>query len=87
MKKDGNGKTAKLSQEDIFRNLPVPSALRVMIVPAVISQLTVLIYNMADTFYVGQTGNPYMVAGRPSSFRYSISPSAWPAWPESAAAP
>ncbi len=63
MKKDGNGKTAKLSQEDIFRNLPVPSALRVMIVPAVISQLTVLIYNMADTFYVGQTGNPYMVAG------------------------
>ncbi|HIR14091.1 MAG TPA: cation transporter [Candidatus Choladousia intestinavium] len=33
-----------------------------MIVPAVISQLIVLIYNMADTFYVGQTGNPYMVA-------------------------
>ena len=34
-----------------------------MVVPAVISQLIVLIYNMADTFYVGQTGNPYMVAG------------------------
>ncbi|HIX77043.1 MAG TPA: MATE family efflux transporter [Candidatus Fusicatenibacter merdavium] len=33
-----------------------------MIVPAVISQLIVLIYNMADTFYVGQTNNPYMVA-------------------------
>ena len=34
-----------------------------MILPAVISQLIVLIYNMADTFYVGQTNNPYMVAG------------------------
>ena len=34
-----------------------------MILPAVISQLIVLIYNMADTFYVGQTNIPYMVAG------------------------
>ncbi|HIV87857.1 MAG TPA: MATE family efflux transporter [Candidatus Pygmaiobacter gallistercoris] len=33
-----------------------------MILPAVISQMIVLIYNMADTFFVGQTGNPYMVA-------------------------
>ena len=51
------------AQEDVFQNLPIPAALRVMILPAVISQLIVLIYNMADTFYVGQTGNPYMVAG------------------------
>lgn len=34
-----------------------------MIIPAISSQLIVLIYNMADTFFVGQTGNPYMVAG------------------------
>ena len=51
------------SQEDIFQNLPVPSALRKMILPAISSQLIVLIYNMADTFFVGQTKNPYMVAG------------------------
>ncbi len=56
---------AKLSasQEDVFRNLPVSSALGKMILPAVASQLIVLIYNMADTFFVGQTNNPYMVAG------------------------
>lgn len=47
---------------EIFENLPPASALRVMIIPAVISQLIVLIYNMADTFYVGRTNNPYMVA-------------------------
>lgn len=52
----------KISQEEIFERLPAASALRVMIVPSVISQLIVLIYNMADTFYVGQTNNPYMVA-------------------------
>ena len=50
------------AQEDIFRNLPVSSALRKMIIPAVTSQLIVLIYNMADTFFIGQTNNPYMVA-------------------------
>ena len=44
-----------ISQEDVFQNLPIPSALRVMVVPAITSQLIVLIYNMADTFYVGQT--------------------------------
>lgn len=56
--------TDKIStRENIFNNLPVPTALRKMIVPAVASQLIVLIYNMADTFFVGQTNNPYMVAG------------------------
>lgn len=49
-------------REQIFREYPVPKALRVMVVPSIISQLIVLIYNMADTFYVGQTGNPYMIA-------------------------
>lgn len=52
----------KALQKDVFENLPIPSALRKMILPAVISQLIVLIYNMADTFFVGQTNNPYMVA-------------------------
>ena len=53
----------KTDQDQVFKNFSVQKALRVMIVPAVISQLIVLIYNMADTFYVGQTNNPYMVAG------------------------
>lgn len=53
---------ATLSREDIFRTLPIHSALAKMVLPAVASQLIVLIYNMADTFFVGQTNNPYMVA-------------------------
>lgn len=48
---------------DLFETMPVPLALRQMIVPAAISQIIVLIYNMADTFYIGRTNNPYMLAG------------------------
>ncbi len=50
-------------KKGIFESMPVPQALRLMAVPMVISQLIVLIYNMADTFYVGRTNDPYMVAG------------------------
>ncbi|MCD8084162.1 MAG: cation transporter [Clostridiales bacterium] len=50
-------------KKEIFESLPVPDAVRIMAVPMIISQLIVLIYNMADTFYVGRTNDPYMVAG------------------------
>ncbi len=53
----------KNSNTDIFEHMPVAEAVRVMAVPTVMGQLIVLIYNMADTFFVGRTGNPYMVAG------------------------
>ena len=32
-------------------------------VPSIVSQLIILIYNLADTFFIGRTGNPLMVAG------------------------
>ena len=47
----------------IFEAMPVPKALRAMAIPTIFGQIIVLIYNLADTFYVGRTGNPYMVAG------------------------
>ena len=47
----------------IFESMPVPEAVRIMALPTIISQLIVLVYNMADTFYLGRTNNPYMVAG------------------------
>lgn len=52
-----------VSRNELFETLPVPVALRRMIVPAAVSQIIVLIYNMADTFYIGRTNNPYMLAG------------------------
>ncbi|MGN1267073.1 MAG: MATE family efflux transporter [Dorea sp.] len=50
------------NKTDIFENKPVPSALATMAIPAVVSQLITLVYNIADTWFIGQTNNPYMVA-------------------------
>ena len=46
----------------VFESLPVLKALEIMALPTIISQLIVLIYNFADTFYVGKTNDPHMVA-------------------------
>ena len=47
---------------DIFESMPVPKALATMAIPTIVSQLITLFYNMADTWFIGQTNNPYMVA-------------------------
>lgn len=46
----------------IFEKMSIPSALATMAVPTIVSQLITLIYNIADTWFIGQTNNPYMVA-------------------------
>ena len=51
------------NRKELFEDMPVGSALRTMILPTIMGQIIVLIYNMADTFYVGRTGETYMVAG------------------------
>ena len=52
----------KNSKKEIFETRPVPSALATMAIPTIMSQLIALIYNVADTWFIGQTDNPYMVA-------------------------
>ncbi len=52
----------KNSKIDIFENRPVASALATMAIPTIVSQLITLVYNVADTWFIGQTNNPYMVA-------------------------
>ncbi len=48
--------------KELFENAPVAKAVAVMGVPTMISMLVVVIYNMADTFFIGQTGDPMQVA-------------------------
>lgn len=52
----------KVDAKEIFETMPVPSALAKMALPTIASQLVTLVYNIADTWFIGQTGNPYMVA-------------------------
>lgn len=48
--------------KELFETRAVPSALAKMAVPTIVSQLITLVYNIADTWFIGQTNNPYMVA-------------------------
>lgn len=48
--------------KEIFETKPIAYALAKMAIPTVVSQLITLIYNIADTWFIGQTNNPYMVA-------------------------
>ena len=47
---------------EIFRDAPVPRAVISNVVPSIISMIMVLVYNLADTFFIGQTKDAYMVA-------------------------
>ena len=54
--------SAKPNKQELFASVPVPQALLTMAVPTIISQVINLIYNMVDAFFIGRTGNPYMMA-------------------------
>ncbi|MBQ9110329.1 MAG: MATE family efflux transporter [Oscillospiraceae bacterium] len=47
---------------EVFRNAPVPVAVLTNIIPSIVSMIMVLFYNLADTFFIGQTKDPLMVA-------------------------
>ena len=47
---------------EIFEKAPVPVAVLKNAVPAMAAMLMVLIYNLADTFFIGQTHNDFQVA-------------------------
>ena len=55
-------------KKEIFESMPVPKALASLAIPTILSQLITMIYNLADTYFIGQTNNPFMVAGVSLSF-------------------
>ncbi|MDD2980637.1 MAG: MATE family efflux transporter [Hespellia sp.] len=55
-------KTTQDKTTEIFRDAPIPKAVITNVVPSIISMLMVLVYNLADTFFIGQTKNALMVA-------------------------
>ncbi len=52
----------KPSDTYLFAEMPVPRAVATLPVPTIISQVVTMIYNLADTFFIGQLGDPAMVA-------------------------
>jgi putative MATE family efflux protein len=50
------------NNEQVFKDAPVKQAVLKMAIPTVVSSLVLVIYNMADTFFVGQTHDAFQVA-------------------------
>lgn len=49
-------------QEELFRDTSVWKAILKLAVPSMVSMLVMIFYNMADMFFVGQTGDTAQVA-------------------------
>ena len=59
----GQNNAGGISQNmSLFEYTPIPVAVMTLAVPTIITQLINIIYNFADTWYVGRTGNAAMVA-------------------------
>ncbi len=63
MKSESEGETGIAFREKmIYADMPVPKAVATMVIPTIISQIVTVIYNLADTWYVGLTENAAAVA-------------------------
>lgn len=47
---------------ELFETAPIPRAVAAMAVPTIIAMIVTMVYNIADTFFIGQTGNALMVS-------------------------
>ena len=50
------------TREELYESAPVSRAVIALAVPTVLSQLITVLYNMADTFFIGQLNDPSKVA-------------------------
>ncbi|MBQ8093366.1 MAG: hypothetical protein IJ242_07315 [Clostridia bacterium] len=49
-------------RQDIFESMPVFKAIVRLAIPTMIGQIILVLYNMADTFFIGMTGSDAMLA-------------------------
>ena len=56
------------NNREIFENMSVPKALATLTVPTIISQLITMVYNLADTFFIGSTNDPSKIAASSVAF-------------------
>ena len=57
-----------MDKRELFERAPVAKALATLAIPTIISQLISMIYNLADTFFIGLTNNSSMTAASSIAF-------------------
>lgn len=51
-----------MQKNNIFETMKMPKLILQMAIPSIIAMLVIVLYNMADTFFIGQTNNSAMLA-------------------------
>lgn len=52
-----------MKMDDMFAHAPIPKVYMQLALPVVLEMVASMVYNLADTFFVAQTGNADLVAG------------------------
>ena len=55
-------KARSFDKTELFAHMPVRQAVLRQILPAIASQMITLLYNLADTYFVGQLNDPFQTA-------------------------
>lgn len=55
-------------KNELFTSMPVGKAVAKLAIPTVISQIIVILYSLADTFFIGQIGDPNQIAALSITF-------------------
>ena len=53
----------KQTKTQLFENVPIPRAIMTLAIPTIISSLVMVLYNLADTYFVGMLNDPIQSAG------------------------
>ena len=61
-RKVGMGLNSELKEKELFESMPILRAVMKLAVPTVIGQIILVVYNMADTYFIGQTNDNCKVA-------------------------
>lgn len=51
-----------MDKTELFENTPVPKAVATLAIPTIISSLVMVLYNLADTYFVGMINDPVQTA-------------------------
>ena len=51
------------TRQELFESASIPKAFFALTIPTVLGEVVMLLYNMADTWFIAATGDPHLVAG------------------------
>ncbi len=58
LQNEGERQMENATKTNLFEDMPIPNAIRKLMIPTIISSLVMVVYSLADTYFVGLLNNP-----------------------------